>query len=92
MSAHTPGPWVVEPILDRFNVYLHGESCVCIARDCTEHDARLLAAAPDLLQAGVDAEELLRLICEVVCLGNPPPQSIERIAALRAAIRKATAA
>lgn len=49
MSAHTPGPWAVEPILDKFNVYLLDESCLCIARDCTEPNARLIAAAPELL-------------------------------------------
>lgn len=64
MSAHTPGPWVVEQIgVGRgtyFDVLKHDETqndSVLIARievdarDGGESDARLIAAAPEMLVA-----------------------------------------
>ena len=51
MSAHTPGPWVVESDdgVD-FNVQqVNGPTRVAV--EVSERDAQLIAAAPDLLDA-----------------------------------------
>lgn len=60
-TTHTPGPWSVGPFqgIGRFkpkgrSLYIHhGESEVMIGRliGVTDDDARLIAAAPDLLAA-----------------------------------------
>ena len=50
MSAHTPGPWNVSPpceLSPRYSVY-HNGPLVYVERG---EDARLIAAAPDLLVA-----------------------------------------
>jgi len=52
MSAHTPGPW-------RVQVMANGEGLICVlpasnlavADCCDMADARLIAAAPDMLDA-----------------------------------------
>lgn len=51
---------------------------------------RLIGAAPDLLLACVNANDLLGIICEGVCKNNPPPGGVERLKMLRDAISKAT--
>ena len=82
MSAQpTLGQWVVEPILDRFNVYTDDARCICIARDCTEGDARLIAAARDLLEA-----------CRAVLSANTTETRVQAAALCAAAIAKAEAA
>lgn len=50
---------------------------------------RLADAAPDLLAACEKSVELLSAICEVICVGNPPPHSVETLSTSRAAIAKA---
>jgi hypothetical protein len=53
MSEHTPGPWKVERIGRRYDVVSEG-GIVCALAQWTpavdEADARLIAAAPDLLE------------------------------------------
>lgn len=54
-AKHTPGPWSVEAGLDgahiiRVKTVSKTESNV-IARDALPHNARLIAAAPELLEA-----------------------------------------
>lgn len=63
MSEHTPGPWEIERGADEFLSYgCHvGPAVLLFARHpmgarC-EADARLIAAAPDLLEALKDIEE-----------------------------------
>ena len=59
MSAHTPGPWaaVRTPASGYFDWHVHAKSGpgrlmqIGIDTDNTEADARLIAAAPDLLAA-----------------------------------------
>jgi hypothetical protein len=55
-QKHTPGPWVARPDP---NALLHDDWCVGIGDSlanidkvavCSERDARLIAAAPDLLE------------------------------------------
>lgn len=59
MSNHTPGPWKVA---DRFYILMDDEAACEVAKVCEENldddmvhqadaDARLIAAAPDLLAA-----------------------------------------
>jgi hypothetical protein len=95
MGKHTSGPWATGG-----NVYSHSrtavmqeESALLVAEVCDWPDeetdranARLIAAAPDLLAAcqaelevydGMDAATLM-------------PKTLARIAALRAAVEKAT--
>lgn len=58
MSKHTPGPWVVDVYGD---VTANGEDVARIASsyDCAEHDARLIAAAPCMLSAMIEAKDAM---------------------------------
>lgn len=56
MSKHTPGPWVVESADDAYCIANVGNLVIMpgggkVKHDNTEADARLIAAAPDLLEA-----------------------------------------
>ena len=57
MSKHTPGPWAIRQDpkagpLYNWNVGIDGRPQYWIqVAVCSEHDARLIAAAPDLLEA-----------------------------------------
>ena len=98
MSAHTPGPWAVwtEEKTRRDDVYIAGNPTGAPGGmrhlaymvstsdgDQTEANARLIAAAPDLLAA---LESALAMICEECADG----ECTEQAAAARAAIGKAT--
>ena len=56
-SKHTPGPWVVDPCWDILGNTDDGNGMVCqittdaVPRAEAEANARLIAAAPDLLEA-----------------------------------------
>jgi hypothetical protein len=53
-GKHTPAPWRAEPFAGRWNVWPISKrkpNGSAVAYDCTEADARLIAAAPDLLEA-----------------------------------------
>lgn len=52
-------------------------------------NARLIAAAPDMLAALVAAETHYTMICEAICADNPPPGGLPVLEQLRAAIKKA---
>lgn len=100
MSAaqHTPGPWSVDPI-DDLDAHILGKPngfCADIIADVKSFDldegqanARLIAAAPDLLEAlkgAVDAADAFEA-------GVPLSTSFEDwLASARAAIAKATGA
>ena len=64
MSKHTPGPWRRA----KYKVFSAGESLVAntrstgLASDADEANARLIAAAPDLLEVLSIAIELLRKV------------------------------
>ena len=55
MSKHTPGPWVVCGDRAHTRVVSHEGMVICSDQDypatITDEDARLIAAAPDLLHA-----------------------------------------
>jgi hypothetical protein len=100
MSKHTPGPWVVSPDsvttvmevgpLKRFIAHATDLSVKCSSKEYDERDsnARLIAAAPEMLEA------LKWTLARVERLA--PHKAIEgdaalyEIAAARAAIAKAT--
>lgn len=63
-AKHTPGPWVVDQEVNEgddglFFVVLADDGAVTVAAPPTEADARLIAAAPDLLSACQSAEMAL---------------------------------
>lgn len=85
MSAHTPGPWIVKGT----RIYDIAPGIDCIATMQTSNqtnwdaDARLISAAPDLLEA-------LQL-CAAVCAGETMNKQglINALEKARAAISKA---
>jgi hypothetical protein len=91
MSQHTPGPWVVYEFVDGYDIRAPEAECyVATASDPEavwgaigrEEDARLIAAAPDLL-AGLE-----QAIWMLYGIGvDPEKPAMESFAA---AIRKAT--
>ena len=57
---HTPGPWYIRRMKDGKTIAEIGPICAdeyagCCWLDVREEDARLIAAAPDLLEALTDA-------------------------------------
>lgn len=54
-TKHTPGPWYIDPFKGKANgnIRVMAEQCtpVCVVPDHLRVDARLIAAAPDLLEA-----------------------------------------
>jgi hypothetical protein len=57
MSTHTPGPWQARfspksDLVAHWDIYSNdGENLACLPEETQEPDARLIAAAPDLLAA-----------------------------------------
>lgn len=91
---HTPGPWRVDgPSLERHNPNMglwSVEGRANIANDCTYADAHLIAAAPDLLGALINATAHLEALnC---ASDNPSAIIFQRIAEARAAIVKSAGA
>lgn len=88
-AKHTPGPWVWTPESESIHGYSpEGEALVVVYElNTNEADARLIAAAPELLEA------LILLEAEMVASGNANatdfgwPLAIQKT---RAAIAKAT--
>lgn len=54
MSGHTPGPWKISPYSSIVGIAVYGDGIVIAGvrggKERSEADARLIAAAPDLLQ------------------------------------------
>jgi hypothetical protein len=94
-TKHTPGPWAVadehpDGVLDRSIVadgyYVATVHDTSFAGDCWDADAHLIAAAPDMLEALLAAEEARQ---EGIL--NMSVEAVERVHTLRrAAIAKAT--
>lgn len=91
MSKHTPGPWrELVTRIDDANGYqichldLHGKSEA-------ERDAnrRLIAAAPDLLEALKEAEPMLDAMLKNITRYLPEYRNMPALAQARAAIKKA---
>ena len=64
MSEHTPGPWTVNPPPDTYLEVVALEQPLGCTHICGEVDswpnARLIAAAPDLLEAAESVRDLLK--------------------------------
>jgi len=82
MSTHTPGPWKAR--IRRQGSHVTGPDGFSVAHVGTDANARLIAAAPDLLEA-------CRLACLVMAKGNGLSYADRREAheAVIAAIHKA---
>lgn len=84
-SAHTPGPWnVSEPT----GAYIQSPAggIAALTYGAREADARLIAAAPDLLAA------LTALVWQMDRMDDLPDEIEQMLAEARAAITKATGA
>ena len=87
MSKHTPGPWRVD---SHFNIFYKDAMVAfpCISGGLDQKaNARLIAAAPDLLEA---MQALFGADMEYCMMGDGKNDQIEAIAKARAAIFKAT--
>jgi hypothetical protein len=88
VSGHTPGPWKEADSDGVLTVYGYPyNGIVCDVRNYYEANARLIAAAPDLLEA-------LKAFVTWTESGapgmKPPPLTCKVVDAARAAIAKAT--
>ncbi len=87
MSAHTPAPWELRQSVRGYwfiDYEQGGENYTLTALECKEADARLIAAAPDLLAA----LQMVNRIWSHDQTSNLAPDS--PVAIVRAAIAKAT--
>ena len=95
-TTHTPGPWGVESEFQAIVTACNGRLSVCEVHDHNatsethtaaeaEANARLIAAAPDLLAACKEAVDQLRFYDGLVTIKN---HDIELIGRLDAAIAK----
>ena len=85
-NKHTPGPWLIHPHIDiEYSIFDQmGTTHVCDVTD--EADAKLIAAAPELLEAA----EALLVIAEFFHDNNKKNKIGMVIELAKAAIRKAT--
>jgi hypothetical protein len=93
-AAHTPGPWAYHATAGNHDFAIYPEATgrdVALVRDFNEANARLIVAAPELLQALRLAEAIIK-DCEPVVLGDSDDAHRHRQgrAEIRAAIAKAT--
>lgn len=57
-AKHTPGPWVIEPVCGAFDVYAEGnDDAEPIASEISGPNARLIAAAPELLALLIESQD-----------------------------------
>lgn len=94
MSAHTPGPWtqidqlvVVQPPEHDYSTWIANASVGGESRATQIANARLIAAAPDLLAAGQAALQLMEQLNRGIGARDGTWQEVDL---LRAAIAKAT--
>lgn len=94
-TAHTPGPWLLDGSIDAMNldvVYISGRIAMLecendeISDDQLMANARMIAAAPDMLAA------LITLVWQMDRMDNLPEPAEDMLAHARAAITKATGA
>jgi hypothetical protein len=79
MNKHTPAPWTVESDDGIDWTVLHNQFRIAV--ECSENNASLIAAAPDLLEA-------LQLLLLDPYLSDPINN--DRMTAARAAVARAT--
>lgn len=96
-AGYTPGPWWAED--DAVLAMLAGGATIEIARanvlqelrtDAEYANARLIASAPKLLEALVEAEKHFGPFSEITINGQHDPDDVRVVALIRAAIAKAT--
>jgi len=88
-TKHTPGPWTFVQRHSSFICSVVHESetdFISIVDECTESNARLIAAAPELLEALLDAEALL---IDCPAMVSRSSQAQDALNAIQYAIRKA---
>jgi hypothetical protein len=108
MTKHTPGPWAIEQFAHPYgrhedrtitrrlangNPFRIGRAYNIAGPEETDANARLIAAAPELLAALEIAERRIVELCRAVCVlsGNPKKARAEDYAGeIREAIKKAT--
>ena len=61
MSAHTPGPWTLDPCASGWMLISNGQDITAEPLDARDADARLIAAAPALLEALQNCANVLAL-------------------------------
>ena len=98
-EKHTPGPWRWTAGRTRVKVLAAGMPVASVTSDRAEEDARLIAAAPDLLAALAECADAMEGqfgpalgcgACNRPSAGAPKPcPAHRRIEAARAAIAKA---
>ncbi len=108
MSKHTPGPWVADWTRAGKTAWKvvgadgRGVSTVLVSQDRPaaekEANARLIAAAPDLLEAAKDVTAMLELFADELRIkesadgiSRQSDDAFRKLADLRAAIAKAEA-
>lgn len=91
MSGHTPGPWTISPVRTVDGEYMvvggPGKEFGLIAAVTEEADARLIAAAPEMLAA---LSGVVRILQAVRLSAGLHGSQITRMEAAIAAIAKAT--
>lgn len=94
-AAHTPGPWVVagpEAASGPGYVMTRGGTYIAKPLINNEANARLIAAAPELLDALEAALAHFGPFAEITINGQRDPDDVRVTALIRAAIAKATGA
>lgn len=91
MIKHTPGPWYYAGLAGDHDFGIYPESTgrdIALVRDFNEANARLIAAAPDMLAALENARNVLAgLACGDLTRIHRSSPTLEEV---REAIRKAT--
>lgn len=96
-EGYTPGPWFAEPMVGEVDTIWIGNSDGYVAQvtrvDGLEPadwaDARLIAAAPDMLAALIDGAECLAAWMEIADPEDVREHDERALAAMRAAIARA---
>ena len=89
--GHTEGPWLRVDTADYAEIRAAGAS-QAVALVGKPADADLIAAAPELLEALVEAERHFGPFAEITINGQRDPEDVRVTALIRAAIAKATGA
>jgi hypothetical protein len=82
-GAHTPGPWTHKATASlgpQYLVYPEGDSydiAVIYDHGNTEANARLIAAAPELLEALKEMDRAHAVMCEAIPYGKFPTAKLE---------------
>ena len=57
-NTHTPGPWTLDETNNGWTLLSNGGEITCEHFDCSNADARLIAAAPEAIQLLIEAYDL----------------------------------